>query len=105
MCGVKLPTRLVGRVRGKTTHTQKKGEAKSGGGGRGLKRRRVNREVRKLKEFNIYILYIHAHTHTQRHMSACRHMKIAAVNLPLWKKTLRRLSNPGLLGFLSVFLD
>ena len=24
VCGVELPTRLVGRVRGKTTHTQKK---------------------------------------------------------------------------------
>ena len=80
MCGVKLPTRLVGRVRGKTTHTQKKGEAKSGGGGRGLKRRRVNREVRKLEEVNTYIriflntyirihTHAHAHTHTHKHTS------------------------------------
>ena len=54
--GVKLPTKLVGRVRGKATHTRTE-EKKRGGGGRGGRERKRNS----------------AHTYTHTHTSTYTH--------------------------------
>ena len=81
LCGVKLPTKLVGRVRGKITHPHRKKGGEEGGGGRGWKRNSTHAYT-----------YIHAdrHTHTpaytHRHTGARRQTKIASLRQSKKKK-------------------
>ena len=68
MCGVKLSTKLVGRVRGKMTHTHKKKEKKRGGWGR-VKNRNSTHTYAYIHARTHPHIYTQTHEHTQAHES------------------------------------
>ena len=86
MCGVELPSKLVGRVRGKTTqtHTLKRERKKRRVGGTGRveeagERGRGKREVKKLEEVNTDIqIHTRAHAHTPTHIHTQTHERTQA---------------------------